>query len=77
MNSNPFNYEIEVIYEAYNDLIKVYNENIMLIRIMLIGLMILLLKLSSWRRRDEIILQAANKYRDICDRRDKENKEQE
>ena len=78
LNSNPFNYEIEAIYEAYNDLIKVYNENIMLIRNNADRVDDSSAQIKQLEKeRDEIILQAANKYRDICDRRDKANKEQE
>jgi hypothetical protein len=73
--SNRFNIEIENIYEVYSALVKTYNESIMLLnnnKGSIEGYSESVKELEEYR--DQVILEAATRYREICERRDKENK---
>ena len=72
--SNRFNVEIGNIYEVYSALVKTYNESIMLLnnnKESIEGYSESVKELEKYR--DQVILEAAIKYREICERRDKEN----
>jgi hypothetical protein len=75
--SNGFNIEIANLYDIYSGLVKTYNENIMLLnnnKDSVEGYAEKVKELEKYR--DQVILDAAIRYREICERRDNSNKEE-
>lgn len=69
IDNNPYNQEILTLYKEASDIIKEANEAISIVEDKE-----MIKQIED--ARDAIILQAATMYREICDRRDKANKEQ-
>jgi hypothetical protein len=75
--SNGFNIEIANLYDIYSGLVKTYNENIMLLnnnKDSVEGYAEKVKELEKYR--DQVILDAAIRYREICEKRDNSNKEE-
>lgn len=75
--SNGFNIEIANLYDIYSGLVKTYNENIMLLnnnKDSVEGYAEKVKELEKYR--DQVILDAAIRYREICENRDNSNKEE-
>jgi hypothetical protein len=76
LKSNRFNMEIAATFKAYDDVLKVLNNNIALLNSNSS-------KVDNYNekrkeleeKRDALILEAATKYREICERRDKQMKD--
>ena len=72
LKSNKYNAEIVIAYKAYSDQVKNINEMIQLSRKSNSEKITDVIK-NLEEKRDKLILEAAKIYRDICERRDKDN----